>query len=238
MDIGIIVDLETTGLNKDTDEIIEIGIIEFAISSTTNAILSTYGALQQATEPLSDDIIKITGISDEILQGRKIDWHIVAGYFSKAAVVVAHNAQFDRGFLEKVPELRQIKSHWACSRKHISWVTKGYSSQKLNYLAADHGFVNSFAHRAVFDCATTYRLVLPYLEEMVATSFEKEFEIKACKAPFACKDLLKQRGYLWDPEQKVWKLTVFKKSLAAEQEFLRQEVYKTSRDIFEVVSCN
>ena len=235
MDIGIIVDLETTGLDKDKDEIIEIGIIEFAISSPSYGILSSYGALQQASKPISSEIEKITGISEQLLQGRRIDWGVVADYFAKAEVVIAHNAQFDRGFLEKVPELSEIRSHWACSRKHISWSSKGFFSQKLNYLAADHGFVNSFAHRALFDCATTYRLILPYLEELVATSFEKEFEIRAFKAPFACKDLLKKRGYYWDGEQKVWKLTVFEKSLLLEKEFLRESIYKNSKDVFEVV---
>jgi DNA polymerase III subunit epsilon len=237
MDIGIIVDLETTGLDPNKDEIIEIGIIEFAIRGDGSCdVLSSYGQLQEAKQPLSEKITQLTGIKQDSLKGRKIDWKKVADYFSNSSVVVAHNAKFDRSFLEKVEELKDIKVHWACSHKHIDWHAKGFSSQRLNYLAADHGFVNPFAHRALFDCATTYRLLAPHISELIATSCEKEFEILAHKASFASKDILKSRGYRWDPEQKVWKLTVFKKSLEVEQSFLRENVYKSSKDLFEVLS--
>ena len=44
-------------------------------------------------------------------------------------------------------------------------------------------FRKSFAHRALFDCATTFRLITPYMQELIQNSFQKEFRIPATGAP-------------------------------------------------------
>src|SRR5690606_9704255 len=99
------------------------------------------------------EIEKVTGIDYDLIKGRVIDWNLVRDWMSRASIVIAHNAAFDRPFLEQRSELSGLHIHWACSIRHIDWQAKGFRTKALNYLAADHGFVNSFAHRAVFDCA-------------------------------------------------------------------------------------
>jgi DNA polymerase-3 subunit epsilon len=226
MDIGLIVDLETTGLDAATDRIIEIGILEFSVDSDMKPVVtSLYGALQDPGIPLSPEIEKLTGISERHLRGQAIDWDRVRGYFARAAVVIAHNADFDRGFLERSGELQGLRPHWACSMRHIDWRAHGFKTQSLNYLAADHGFVNPFAHRALFDCATTFRLVTDHLGEMIDRSHQREYLIKAVSSPFESKDVLRERGYRWEATERHWYRVVPEPALAEERVFLQERVY-------------
>lgn len=228
MDYGVILDLETTGIDPENDRIIEIALLEFGVESDKEPVISRgFSAVEDPGVPVSDEILKITGITREILAGQKIDWDYVRGFLANASIVIAHNAEFDRAFLERSGQLKDLKLHWGCSRRHIDWKKHGFRTTALNYLAADHGFVNSFAHRALFDCATTFRVVSAYLPELIARSYEREYLIKAVSSPFESKDVLKQRGYYWNPEARIWERTIPESQLEDERRFLAAEVYKS-----------
>jgi len=227
MDFGVIIDVETTGLSPTSDKIIEIGLLEFQVGSAGKPeLLRTYGALQDPGTNLSADIIRITGLSDAMVAGQSINWDIVREMLTRASVVVAHNADFDRSFIERVPELIGLNLHWACSMRHIDWRSKHFNAVALNYLAADHGFVNPFAHRAVFDCATTFRLITEHFSELVNRSHEREYLVQAVGSPFETKDLLRQRGYRWDADQRVWSRVLAESALPEERNFLQEQVYR------------
>ncbi len=239
LDYGAIVDVETTGLNCNEDKIIEIGLIVFAVEGDDSPkIVHAFGGLEDPGVGLSPEIIKITGIKDSYLKNQKIDWLHVRYWLEKVSIVIAHNAEFDRSFLEKVAELSDLKLHWGCSQRHVDWTAHGFKTQALNYLAADHGFVNPFAHRALFDCATTLRLIGPYLGELIERSYERQFHVKAVGAAFEVKDLLKARGYRWDGNERVWSKFVFESSMAEERNFLQEQIYcgKPRHEEVEVVS--
>ncbi len=226
MDCGVIVDLETTGLNPEQDQIIEIGLLEFVWGDGCAPIITNmYGALQEPGVELSPEVQRITGLNVDVLRGRQIDWSIVHDYLRRAAVVIAHNAEFDRAFLRHRSELSDLDLHWGCSVHHIDWHGKGITSRRLTHVAADLGFVNPFPHRALFDCATTYRVVAPYLSELVDRSYEREIMVRAVGAAFATKDKLKSRGYRWNIDGKVWEKRIFESSLDEERQFLAVEVY-------------
>lgn len=226
MDLGIIVDLETTGLDANSDEIIEIGIMSFSMEEQGEPnIVNLYSGLQQPTLPLSPEIVKLTGLTDSVLEGQKIDWDFVRNLFQNCEIAIAHNAAFDSSFLKNSGELEGISCHWGCSARHIDWKKHGFRTRALNYLAADHGFVNPFAHRAVFDCATTFRLITPYISELVTKSYEKEVRVEARESPFETKDILRGRGYRWNPEARFWFKDVFESDLEEERNFLETEIY-------------
>lgn len=229
MDYGVILDLETTGIDPQNDRIIEIALLEFGVEADKDPVISrSFSAVEDPGIPVSDEILKITGVTREILAGQKIDWDYVRAFLAKTSIVIAHNAEFDRAFLDKSGELKDLNLHWGCSRKHIDWKKHNFRTTALNYLAADHGFVNPFAHRALFDCATTFRIVSPYLPELIARSYEREFKIRAVYAPFESKDVLKQRGYYWNQDARVWERVVSESQLEGERCFLGAEVYKTT----------
>lgn len=227
MKYGLVVDIETTGLNPSQDSIIEFGMVEFGYDVGLNpSISSMYSGLEDPKSALEPEIARLTGLTNEILAGQTIDWELVSKYWQRAEFVVAHNAEFDRSFLSSIPQLKCSKKHWACSVRHIDWRSKKFGSLKLNYLAADHGFVNPFAHRALFDCATTYRLVAPHLSELIKASHEPEVDIFATASPFESKDLLKANGYRWDPEKRVWRKRIVSSRLEVERDFLATQVYR------------
>lgn len=227
MDYGLIVDLETTGIDSEKDKIIEIGLLEFAVSEFERpTITGMYSGLEDPGQPLRPEIKKLTGLSDQVLAGKKIEWDTVRQYFDKASVVIAHNMPFDRGFLLKRPELKLEATHWACSIRHIDWDGKGFRSKALNYLAADSGFVNPFAHRALFDCATTFRLIGDHFQELIQSSYLAEYRVLARGAPYEAKDKLREHAYYWDPIGRVWHKTILEDRLPLEREFLAKEVYQ------------
>lgn len=227
MDYGIIVDLETTGTDFSSDKIIEIGILEFALEEGYEpTIVNMYGALEDPHGPLPEEIRKLTGLEDVYLQGKKIDWKLVGDFFSRASIAIAHNAVFDRTFLLQRSEIDLSAVHWGCSLRFIDWKAHGFKTRALNYLAADHGFVNPFAHRALFDCATTFRIVAPRLKELMEYSFLREYRISATGAAFDTKDLLKANDYRWDAEKRVWSKDVFEDRIQSEREFLKLNVYR------------
>lgn len=226
MDTGVIVDVETTGINPETDKIIEIGVLQFMLNEGEQPIITAmYSGLEDPGFPLTEEIKAITGITDAALKDQKINWSYVAELINGSEIAVAHNAAFDRGFLMKRQELTPLDVHWACSMRHIAWDKKKMQTRALNYLAADHGFVNPFAHRALFDCATTFRLISPHLEELIFRSYKREIEILAQHAPYEQKDKLKKRSYRWNDKARVWCKVILESDLEEERSFLESEIY-------------
>jgi DNA polymerase-3 subunit epsilon len=72
-------------------------------------------------------------------------------------LVVAHNAAFDRRFLERFSEVFRTKP-WACSMSQVDWAAEGHEGVKLAWLAAGAGFFYD-RHRAVNDCAAAIELL-------------------------------------------------------------------------------
>lgn len=230
----VVLDTETTGLNRSEDQIIEIGLVEVKFNSETGEALSAenvYSSFQDPGAPLSDDVKTITGITDEMVTGQNIDWEIVGNLISGADFVVAHNAAFDRPFIERHVPASSSKI-WGCSLKQIDWGAKGYSIQKLEILGIYHGFFID-AHRALNDTkALSYLLSLKdentgktYLHELLRNAQRPFVRVIAARAPFESKDFLKGRRYTWDTNNKYWTKTVYKDELTTEVSWLEETVY-------------
>jgi DNA polymerase III subunit epsilon len=71
----------------------------------------------------------------------------------RVVLVIAHNADFDRRFLEKRLPAFATK-HWACSRSDIDWKAEGIRSSALEFVAYSLGFFHD-GHRAASDCRAT-----------------------------------------------------------------------------------
>ena len=94
----VVFDLETTGLYADKgDSIIEIG----AVKMINGKIIDTFDTFVNPNVKLSSEIISITGINDEMLNGAPNEEDAVKTFINWVGdyPIVAHNAKFDISFI-------------------------------------------------------------------------------------------------------------------------------------------
>ncbi len=231
---GAVLDVETSGLSAEDSKIIEIGIRLFRFHRLTGEVLAlgeAYSEFQDPGHALDPEITSLTGITDEMVRGRSIDWARVNALLESVHIVIAHNASFDRPFVDRLSRASAGKV-WGCSLKQINWNAKGYTSSKLDVLSIYHGFFTS-AHRALQDAEALLHLLgmkdqgqkTPYLLELLENARKTTVQVYAIGAPFETKDLLKSRSYRWDSRNRYWWKEVDQRDLEAETQWLEEFVY-------------
>jgi DNA polymerase-3 subunit epsilon len=235
---GLFLDVETTGLDSATDEIIELAMVPFDFSDDGRifAVHEAFDALRDPGRPIPHAITALTGITDEMVAGTSIDVAEVAAFLRPTALVVAHNAGFDRPFCEKLcPDFAALQ--WACSWREIPWSSEGFDGARLSHLAAGHGLFFD-GHRAEEDCLAGIEVLCRTLPHSGRTGFEVllgsaqklRWRVWATGAPYQKRAILKGRGYRWndgcDGRPKSWHIDVDTEALDNEREFLRREIYR------------
>ncbi len=157
-DSYIVLDVETTGLSCAVHEIIEIA----ALSIVHDAVEAELSMLVQCQTSLPENISKLTGITDKMLQQQGIPLYQALLQFIAFVgnrSIVCHNAAFDFGFL-----------HAACQRVGLSMFHNpcidtltlarrkvfDVVDYKLNTVADHFSMDTSNHHRALADCYLTY----------------------------------------------------------------------------------
>jgi DNA polymerase-3 subunit epsilon len=241
--VGLFVDVETTGLDAARHEIIELAMAPFtyALDGRIFEVGEPFHQLRQPADSIPPEITAVTGITDEMVAGKSIDSSEVSAFASPAALVLAHNAAFDRRFLERFCETFTTKP-WGCSMTQIAWAEEGFEGVKLSYLASGAGFFYD-QHRAVHDCLAAVELLsrpLPKsgalgLARLLERARQPTFRIWAEGAPFELKDVLKARGYRWNSEHggppRAWYVDVAEADREAELGFLCAEIYGRELDL-------
>lgn len=235
---GVILDTETTGLNHRSNEIIEIGAIAFTFDDdgAIGDVTGVYGGLRQPSGEIPADIVKLTGITDEMVAGEAIDMDALGAVIAPADLIIAHNARFDRPFCEAFSPIFVSKA-WACSNAEINWSERGFEGSKLGYLVGQSGYFHE-GHRAVDDCFALLEVLdrpsgpqgdTPFAE-LYRASQRSRVRIFAENSPFDLKDHLKARGYRWsdgsEGRPKSWWTEVDETDLADELDYLRTEIYR------------
>lgn len=108
---AIFLDVETTGLNPDHDEIIELAMVPFYYSEQDEVVHvgEAFTGLRQPSSTIPAEVTKITGITDEMVAGQAIDPNVVAE-FAGRSLIIAHNAAFDRPFIERFCPMLKLDS--------------------------------------------------------------------------------------------------------------------------------
>ncbi|MBT3982913.1 MAG: 3'-5' exonuclease [Bacteriovoracaceae bacterium] len=239
---GIFLDVETTGLSHENDRIIEIALVPFEFSKDGRIfnLLEAYSGLEDPETPLSQKIISLTGLTDEMLAGKSFDDEAIKSIVESSNLIIAHNANFDRKFVERRFSIFNGKS-WACSASQVAWEDEGLASVKLEYLAYKFGYFFE-GHRAQVDCYASLHLLsmtLPKSGDLVLKSLLnnarlKSYRIWALGSPFDSKDLLKNRGYRWpgdNGKNRSWYIDVDEESKEQELKYLREEIFKRDIDL-------
>jgi DNA polymerase III subunit epsilon len=230
----IVLDTETTGLDSKSESIIELAMLSVLVDTATGlpvGPVTIYESFEDPGKPIPPQITEITGIDDSMVKGQRIDDAAVNALVQAADLVVAHNAGFDRPFVEARLPVFASKS-WNCSFMGIDWKKEGSGSAKLEFLASERGWFYD-AHRAQVDCHALLQVLASPLADgqtgllrLLSGLGQTRYKLRATGAPFESKDKLKARGYRWDGEGRVWWCSLGSDDLLdAECDWLREEVY-------------
>ena len=164
----IAVDFETSGLNRTSDRIIEIGAVRFEngreIDSFSCLVKSVphIPAVASAVNHITDEDLRLYGLTETDAFHRFIDW-LGEEVFTGFIPLVSHNARFDMAFLENTldrlciglsGDIRYFDT-LTLSRRHLS-----LPDYKQDTVAQAFGIVNPDAHRAVTDARTCGLIML------------------------------------------------------------------------------
>lgn len=240
---GVLLDVETTGLDTTSDEIIELGMVKFTYLPTGEIIrvTDTFSSLNEPTKPIPEEVTKLNGITDEMVAGHKIDDTAVEAFATDASIIIAHNANFDRRFTERYWRAF-VEKPWACSVNEIEWRKHGFEGSRLGYLLAGVGMFHE-AHRAVDDCRALLEILAyelpsvgrPAFAVLLETARKRTVRIWAEQSPFDLKDELKKRGYRWSPgddgRPKAWYVDLDEDRRDDEIDYLRKNIYCRDVDL-------
>lgn len=214
---ALFVDVESTGLDTANDAIIEFAAVPFTFDPKTGRIHDVRPAvvaLEDPGRPIPREVVELTGITEDMVRGRRIDDALIDGLLRDVCLVVAHNAGFDRPMVERrFPAFAGL--HWACSHAEVPWPKLGCRGSKLDYLLFQRCAEFFAGHRADEDClAAIHVLATPHTDGTIPFQLLLEsartptHRVWAVGAPFETKDALKARRYRFfggpGPHAKTW----------------------------------
>jgi DNA polymerase-3 subunit epsilon len=229
-----ILDTETTGTDSSQDKILELGIVLVEVCPQTGQayrIVRVFNELEYPGMLIPEESTRIHHITDDMVAGKRINDAEVEALMSDVSLVVAHNANFDRVFVEDRFPIFTTKA-WACSFRQIPWTEEGIGSGKLEFLAYNCGF-HYAGHRASTDCHALLEVLQNPLhtsgtlamQVLLQNASLDEIKVSALGSPFESKDALKERSYRWNADKKVWAKNISQKALDDEVSWLSKSIY-------------
>lgn len=204
------VDVETTGLDTKEDQIIEIGAVIW--DTEAKIPLEMYSAFVLPKKlPLPEEITRITGIKEEWLRAYGKSLAQVMGYIDALLIktfdpdyILAHNGEnYDRPLILAELDRHGLTDHgfrripWLDSRTDLPF-EKEPSSRRLSHLAAEHGFLNPFAHRALFDVLTMMKLTTFYDFEKIVAQAKVPWLVVRALVSYDDREKAKELRYSWE----------------------------------------
>ena len=153
--VYVVFDIETTGLDPQKEMITEIG----AAKIVGGRIVDTFAQLINPGKPIPAEITNLTGISNDMVADKPTIAEIMPKFleFCGDAIVVAHNAKFDTGFI-RVHATRlekEFKNKVEDTLELSRQLFPDEKSHKLNIVANRLGVSLENHHRAVDDATAT-----------------------------------------------------------------------------------
>ncbi len=169
-----VIDLETTGGNPKSDQIIEIGLVQIKNKEITksknfliNPEMTIPDFIQKLTSIKQDDIKDcptIQEIIDEVLS------------FIGDRILVAHNTSFDipflNGILKKLGK-KELQNKVLCTNVMTKYLIPEIMNSNLNYMSQLFNIEHVKAHRAIEDAKATAILLLKYLDIFIEKKIRK-----------------------------------------------------------------
>ena len=175
----IAIDTETSGQYPIQDDLVELA----AVKSVNGQIVDTYQTLIKPREKMTDFIIGIHGITNEMVaEAPSLEEKLPEFLdFIKDGVIVGHHSPFDLGFLVYDLEKQQLPlpNHPAlCSSMISRNAIVGPPNHKLQTLVKYLGLEGGQAHRALDDAKACLQLLFKCIERRSAQTFADIFRIQ------------------------------------------------------------
>ena len=182
-----VLDLETTGFSFRTEKITEIGIMKIK----NGEVLDEFSCFVNPEKPIPQRVVEVTNITDDMVK----DAETIDKVFPKMmefigdSVLVAHNADFDIGFLKyNAGELGYtLDNTYLDTLRLAKELFPEYKKYKLGIIAENLGIKVEVAHRALDDVDTTvkvFNVMIDMLKEKGAKKIEDIDKICAGNTDF------------------------------------------------------
>ena len=182
-------DLETTGISHITEKITEIG----AIKIKNGEIIDTFSTFVNPEKPIPEEVVNVTHITDEMVKDAETIQKVMPKFldFIGDSVLVAHNADFDIGFMKYNCESLGLNfdNTYIDTLRLAKAIFPEFGRYRLGYIAEKLGIKVEVAHRALDDVKT----LVAVFKEMILKAkdndaktiddFDNVFEIDFRKLP-------------------------------------------------------
>ncbi len=163
----VVFDTETTGLNAREDTLIEIA----AVRVEQGEITGTFSTLIDPERSISAKISELTGITQNMVEGQPKLAEALEGFrnFAAEAVWVAHNAEFDVGFLNQCA----VRLNWPDWESPVvdtlalaRLLYPGEKNYRLKTLSQKFQVQLVHHHRALADAEATAKVFMHMLNDL------------------------------------------------------------------------
>ena len=177
-DTFVLFDIETTGLSKETESITEIG----AVKVVDGKVIDRFTTFVNPERPIPAEITKLTGITNEMVADAPVITEILPRFleFCQDAVLVAHNANFDTGFIRLNAERKcgiEVKNTVLDTLELSRSLLPELKKHKLDIVCEQLGVSLEGHHRAVNDAEATAEVFLKFIDMLVEKEIYKVDDI-------------------------------------------------------------
>lgn len=172
----IVFDLETTGKYASTCEITEIG----AVLVKNGEVLERYNTFVNPGVPIPEEVVKLTSITDEMVADARKIGEVLPEFLSFVGyrLMIAHNADFDIGFLREAAKRHNIRfeNPYLDTVALSRYLNKDLKSHKLDAVARYYGLGDFHHHRACDDAemlAMIYFQMQKKMQELEIRNFRE-----------------------------------------------------------------
>ena len=182
-----VLDLETTGLSFRTEKITEVGIMKVK----NGEVIDEFSCFVNPEKPIPQKVVEVTNITDDMVK----DAETIDKVFPKIlefvgdSVLVAHNADFDIGFLKyNAKQLGyELNNTYVDTLRLAKSLFPEFKKYKLGFIADKLGIVVEVAHRALDDVDTTvkvFNVMISMLKEKGAKNWDDVDSLEIGKADY------------------------------------------------------
>ena len=184
----VVFDIETTGLSVQNCKITEIG----AVKIKNGEVLDRFNTFVDPECPIPEEIVQLTGITDEMVAGAPKFAEALRSFFSFVGndrveegkpypLLIAHNANFDIGFIRHFAKLAELpfQNPYLDTVALSKFVNPELNSHKLDVIAKHYGLGEFNHHRACDDAEMLARIYFCMIERMQKMELEDLNQMKS-----------------------------------------------------------